>query len=228
MSQQQGGGKVRGVIAVVGAIVVIIAIRIGVRLIDHAFGLIGLLVFILICVGAWFALKKKRESAQSTAPVYAPAPAPYDQAPSPYDQQNTRSRATRPRADPSRRRSARPSTGTCRRRALRPRRIIPRRNRTTRLHSRTMARRNRITSTRSRVTPRRTSRVTPRSLRIRMRRRATRRPAAVTSSRAISRVGIRSPHRRTTRPSSGDPPHSSTRRPVPDSIRYGPFALRRR
>ncbi|MFE3189234.1 hypothetical protein ACFXHA_09510 [Nocardia sp. NPDC059240] len=85
MPQNQGGNKIRGILAAVGAVAVLILIRVGVRLIDGVFGIIGLLVFILICVGAYFALKKRGQST-TTASSFAPA---YTQAPSPYDHQNT-------------------------------------------------------------------------------------------------------------------------------------------
>ncbi|MTE12276.1 hypothetical protein [Nocardia aurantiaca] len=83
MSQQQGGGKARGAVAVVGAILMIIVIRVGVRLVDHAFGLVGLLAIVLVGVGVYAALRKKRENAPAAAPAYTPAPSPYDQANSP-------------------------------------------------------------------------------------------------------------------------------------------------
>ncbi|MEC3913794.1 hypothetical protein [Nocardia sp. CDC160] len=78
MSQNSGGSKIRGALAVVGAIVLIIVIKVGIRVIGHLFGLIGLAVVLLIAVGAYFALKKKSETATTTAPVYTPAPSPYD------------------------------------------------------------------------------------------------------------------------------------------------------
>ncbi|MFE2993505.1 hypothetical protein ACFXG4_00645 [Nocardia sp. NPDC059246] len=87
MSQPQGGGRARGAIAVVGAIVMIIAIRVSVNVVDRAFGLIGLLAVILVSGGVWFALKKKRENEQTAAPMYTPPG--YTPAPSPYDQANT-------------------------------------------------------------------------------------------------------------------------------------------
>ncbi|MVU79462.1 hypothetical protein GPX89_19710 [Nocardia sp. ET3-3] len=85
MPQNQGRGKARTVLAVVGAIVVVIAIRVGIRFIGNAFGIIGLLAVIPVSVGLWFVITKM----QDKEPPLINNVQPYAQAPSPYDQQNT-------------------------------------------------------------------------------------------------------------------------------------------